>query len=52
MEIAVVYWPKKALAGVVTITGGNPPGTGVVQPFPGYGSSVRIKEWVEKLPKQ
>jgi hypothetical protein len=51
MEIAVVYWPNKVLAGVVELLGGQPPNPRPVQYSPGYGSSVEIKQWIERLPR-
>jgi len=51
MQIAVVYWPSKQYGGEGEILGGSPPGVRVVKATPEYGSSVKIKEWIEKLPR-
>ncbi len=50
MKIGVVYWPDKISPGTAVISD-DPPHTRRVQYVPGYGS-IRIKEWIERLPRQ
>ncbi len=52
MEVGVAYWPANEFAGIAEIAGGSPPAVRTVRYVPEYGSSVRIKEWVQKLPRQ
>ena len=51
MTVAVVYWPDKVAAGSTVIAGGEPVSLRVVKHTPEYGSSVKIKEWIERLPR-
>lgn len=50
MTIGVVYWPKKVSPGTTVVWGGEPPRSRPVKYSPEYGSSVKIKEWIEGLP--
>lgn len=49
MTIGVVYWPQRSSPGTVLVWGGEPAHMRVVRQSPEYGSSVKIKEWIESL---
>lgn len=52
MTIGVVYWPDKISPGSVVVWGGEPPSSRPVSYSPEYGSAVKIKEWIEGLPRK
>ncbi|MEI6093563.1 MAG: hypothetical protein WCQ47_07795 [bacterium] len=52
MTISMVYWPAKDSPGSVVVWGGEPPYSRPVSYSPEYGSSVKIKEWIEGLPRK
>jgi hypothetical protein len=49
MTIGVVYWPQRSSPGTVLVLGGEPAHMRAVRQSPEYGSSVKIKEWIEGL---
>ena len=49
LDVAVFYWPSGQCVGTVKIDGGDPPATRPVQYVPGYGSSVKLAEWIGGL---
>ena len=51
VTVAVAYWPDRTSPGTAVVLGEKPPFSRVVQPRPEYGSAVKIKEWIEGLPR-
>jgi hypothetical protein len=51
MEIAIVHWPQQVCVGVVTVFGGEPPMMKLVQAPPQKGASIKIRDWIQSLPR-
>ena len=51
MTVGVVHWPSRKGLGSVEIWGDPPRQTRPVTYSPEYASAVRIKDWIEKLPR-
>jgi hypothetical protein len=52
LDVAVFYWPQGTCAGSLRLDGGPPPRTRIVTPVPGYGTSVKLSEWISKLRRE
>jgi len=51
LKVGVAYWPERTSPGSVEVLGERPSSTRIVKHVPEYGSSVRIKAWIEALPR-
>ena len=52
LDVAVFYWPSGECVGTTRIDGGDPPATRPVQYVPGYGSSVKLADWISGLHRE
>ena len=49
--MAVAYWPDRTSPGTAVVLGDKPALSRPVTYQPEYGSAVKIKEWIEGLPR-
>lgn len=49
LTVSVRYWPQGTCVGTIRIDGGPPPSVRPVQYVPGYGTSVKLAEWISEL---
>jgi hypothetical protein len=52
LDVAVFYWPSGECVGTLNIDGGPPPATRTVQNVPGYGTSVKLADWIVGLRRE
>ena len=51
VTVAVAYWPDRTSPGTAVVLGDKPAFSRPVTYQPEYGSAVKIKEWMEGLPR-
>jgi hypothetical protein len=52
LDVAMFYWPSGECVGTTHVDGGDPPRTRPVQYVPGYGSSVKLADWISGLRRE